>query len=619
MGWRYLSFRLTYELKRRLGWLKRQYPTHPAPQEFITLADWRKSAPAFFFFDRSAISVEKKRAPQLETMLEGFRKGKLRFFSSEIYEIGTDYDWLTNPENGYRYDNQKHWTVIPDFSTEAGDIKWVWEKSRFSYLYGLIRYDYHFEEDLSETVFSEIDSWIAANPINQGPNWRCSQEISLRVLNWTFALYYYRNSDTLTEERFQRVLHCIYWQLKHVAANINFSRIAVRNNHALTETLMLYLGGNLFPFFPESKQWVKQGKRWFVEEIDYQIYEDGTFLQFSHNYHRVAVQLLSWALYLCDAWGDSWPEVVYDRARKSVAYLNACMAGNEGALPNYGANDGALFFPLSSADYRDFRPSLNALYYYFNRQDLYHIITVKEEQQWYRGALQPKQAAGIELTHQKLQAFREGGYYLMRESEALTFIKCGRYRDRPSQADNLHLDIWWHGENILRDAGSYMYNTSEDLIRFFNGTKGHNTAGLGVFDQMKKGPRFIWLNWSQAEEAVLEEKEEYLVFYGRIRAFEEIGPNIFHERWVQKKKGKAKWLVTDRIIPTFGQPLRQYWHPNPDSAFKIHLSAVDEHQEKLPIQTQGGYYSGYYGQKEMAPTLVFETTGSEIRTEITLA
>src|SRR5690606_39335330 len=57
------------------------------------------------------------------------------------------------------------------------------------------------EKDLSEFVFAEIESWIDANPINHGPNWRCSQEISLRVFNWCFALYYYQNAERSEERR----------------------------------------------------------------------------------------------------------------------------------------------------------------------------------------------------------------------------------------------------------------------------------------------------------------------------------------------------------------------------------------------------------------------------------
>ncbi len=218
-----------------------------------------------------------------------------------------------------------------------------------------------FKEDQSEPVFGEIDSWIAANPVNCGPNWRCSQEISLRVLNWTFALHYYKNAPALTSERFARIIQSIYHQVQHVAAHIRFSRIAVRNNHALTETLALYLVGVLYPFFPESNRWKQDGKRWFEEEVAYQIYEDGTFLQFSMNYHRVVIQLFTWAIQLAHLNGESWSEVLYDRARKSLHFLRTCQDDATGWLPNYGNNDGALFFPLSESHFRDFRPQLNAL------------------------------------------------------------------------------------------------------------------------------------------------------------------------------------------------------------------------------------------------------------------
>ena len=57
-----------------------------------------------------------------------------------------------------------------DFSMEAGDIKFVWEKSRFCYLYTIFRYDQKYNCDSSEFVFNEIISWINSNPLNCGPN-----------------------------------------------------------------------------------------------------------------------------------------------------------------------------------------------------------------------------------------------------------------------------------------------------------------------------------------------------------------------------------------------------------------------------------------------------------------
>ncbi len=377
--------------------------------------------------------------------------------------------------------------------------------------------------DCASFVFSEILSWIKSNPVNCGPNYYCSQEISLRVLNWTFALYYYRESPFLSEDVFNKIQYAIYWQMDHVYKNINFSRIAVRNNHAITETLALYLAGVLYPQFPNADKWKQRGKAWFEEEIAYQVYEDGTFLQFSMNYHRVVIQLLTWAIVLAKKNNESFAPVVYERARKSLEFLRTCMVDENGFLPNYGANDGALFFKLNDNEYRDYRPQLNALAgaseidlaFDSGNEDI-HWYAIENEvlNKW-----TPKNG-----TH----SFNVGGYYIIREANTLTFIRCGNHKDRPSQADNLHLDVWHNGENILLDAGSYKYNTDNETLKYFMGTASHNTVMLDDYDQMKKGSRFIWYNWTQCKNASLDENEKSFHFKGIISAFEHVGKEILH-------------------------------------------------------------------------------------------
>jgi hypothetical protein len=143
---------------------------------------------------------------------------------------------------------------------------------------------------------------------------------------------------------------------------INFSRIAVRNNHAITETLALTVSELLFPFIPETKKWSKEGRKWLEQEIDYQVYEDGTFLQFSMNYNRVLVQLLSLGIAITEKNNQPFSDKFYFKAYKTLNFLYQCMQEENGFLPNYGANDGALFFPLSENQYRDYRPQLNTLH-----------------------------------------------------------------------------------------------------------------------------------------------------------------------------------------------------------------------------------------------------------------
>lgn len=619
MGPRYVAFRSWYEVRRRSGLLKRSFPVNPSPKSYWDLQTWRSKRPAFFFKNRDTISFPKELRPTLQQKVETFKAGKLAYFNAEVFEIGRDYDWLQNPATGHQYPKDQHWTEVEDFSAAAGDIKYTWEKSRFSFLYPLIRYDYHSGEDQAEEVFAEIDSWIAANGINQGPNYKCSQEISLRILNWTFALYYYADHSSLTEARWQRIQHAIYWQIKHVYSNIHFSRISVRNNHAITETLLLYLAGHLFPFFPEAKTWKRRGKAWFEEEIAYQVYEDGTYLQFSHNYHRVVVQLMSWAFFLAKVWGDTFQETTYSRAQASLRFLQLSQAGQDGELPNYGANDGALFFPWNDCNYRDYRPQLNALAYALEGRHAYPEGPWREDVAWFTGgqASEGRQAPEADLG---AFSFPVGGFYVLRTPKTSLHLRCGKFRDRPAQADNLHLDLWVNGQNVFRDNGSYRYNTDLKWLLYFNGTKSHNTVSLGDQHQMEKGPRFIWLHWSEAKTAAWRETEEYWEFSGVLKAFGQLGSDILHHRTVRQFKEEQRWEVIDQMDHQTNLPMHQHWQPGPAFA-KLGgtLQAVDGDGNILEAIAEEGYYSPLYGVKEPFTSLRYTTHNKTIKTTIQLS
>lgn len=609
-GLRYVGYRLWYAFQTKTGWLKRKFPINPKHIKTISLEVWKNKTPPFFFQGKKDIKLTANPNPDLEQIVSNMEAGRFLFFSKVPFELGKNYDWLTNPDTGFHYDIRKHWSEIPDLSTESGDIKYVWEKARFTFLYDLIRYDYHFKKDCSERVLGEIESFINHNPINQGPNYKCSQEISIRTLNWTFALYYYKDSDRLTPALFQKIINHIYWQLHHVYHNINFSRIAVRNNHALTESLMLYLSGLLFPFLPNVDKWSAKGKKWFEEEVVYQIKPDGTFLQFSMNYHRVVVQLFAWAFRLSELNGKSFHPMVVSRAKSSLHFLETCMDEVSGKLPNYGPNDGALFFKLTGDDYRVYRSQLNDLKAVLNLP----VAVISESQAWY--GLQPHRT-GIRSEEKTIESFEDGGYFVIREKEqkTLTFIRCGDYKKhRPFQNDNLQLDIWVDGVNYLRDSGSYKYNTSPELYNYFNGCEGHNTLSIDGKNQMQKGPRFIWFHWVKNAKGKWVERENEYVFKGKIEAFKEIQNGIFHHRTIQKNKNKLEWSVTDVVENADNLTKTVYWHINPEIADNVQLQVTDADGQVIEGVQKEVWYSGYYGHKETSIRWAFATKSDKINT-----
>lgn len=614
MGPRYVAFRALWELRRRTGLLARAFPTAPPRQDFITRAAWvadpklhllapdvRQNLPQLPEPDREKLFAEAAR------ILEG----EIRLFSATWQDLGTDWDWHTHPETDYHYPSI-HWTQIADFSARAGDIKFVWEKARFSWVYTLARAEAHGGPEAGSYVLGQIAHFIRHNPLNRGPQYRCSQEISLRILAWSFALSYWRHHPALTDTLFADAMHHIRWQLHHVRAAIHFSRIAVRNNHAITETAMLALAQRLFPFFPEAAEWSREGKAWLEEEVAYQIYPGGSYLQHSMNYHRVVVQTLTLVLSPAGLGKEAVSETFRQRAGASLRFLRACQDEASGWLPNYGNNDGALFFPLSSTHYRDYRPALHALARALDLPSPYaQPGNAAEEAAWW-GLVPSIETAPVPAS------YVGEGYAILRHGPTLTFLRAAAYRDRPAQADNLHVDLWHAGRNLLRDAGTYKYNTEPATLARFAGSAGHNSLTLGSYDQMLKGPRFIWYYWPQ--QAELTAGSDGTTVQARVQAFRHLKPGgIFLNRKITVDPIGPAWLIEDEAEDTLGLPLRQHWHPGEGYEAVLEITAEDpDTGQSLEPQEDTGYYSSYYGRKQEAPHLWFETSGRRIRTRIRL-
>jgi hypothetical protein len=594
-----------------MGLLKKRHPINPQKKQFVSLEDWKKASIPFLIDEKESIEFTMQSNESLKEKANKILKGEICFFSSDWKDLGANYDWITNPDTGFKYDVAKHWSEINDFNPANGDIKYVWEKSRFTYMLTVMRYDYHFDEDHSEFVFSEIDSWIEANKVNQGPNWKCSQEISLRIFNWMYLLEFYKNSPHLTEKRWAEIQNIIYWSLHHVYHHINFSRIAVRNNHAITETLALTISELLFPFIPETKKWAADGRKWLEQEVAYQVYEDGTFLQFSMNYHRVLIQLFSFGIALSEKHNKPFSNLFYTRAHQSLNFLYQCLQDENGYLPNYGANDGAIFFPFSNTVYRDYRSQLNALHIILTGETLFEGEIFNEEYQWFQNV---KNALSKREPLQKIYgtiSFKEGGYFICREENSFTFIRCGDHKDRPSHADNLHMDVWVKGENILRDSGTYKYNTSKEISDYFTGTVGHNSVTVDNKSQMLKGSRFIWYYWTQSMKGSWREDKDFFIFSGAISAFRYLNPKGAHFREIKIAKNQYAWIVKDRLENLDAFQKKQIWHKD---HFEVGFD-VKVGSKNIFAETALSYNSEFYGQK-IAGNAVSFTFDKEIETRI---
>ena len=617
-GLEYSVFRVSYELRKKYGILAFKFPQSYPKSVYPNLSTWKKDfSDRFFVQARENIISQTTLKPSLKLKEETAKilSGQILFFSNEWREIGFHNESFVHPISKYEYP-LLHWTKLPIYSSEIGDIKYIWEKSKFSFLLTLIRNDIRNGTDNSEFVFNEINRWIKENPPNTGPQYICSQEISIRLLNWSFSLFFYQNSKYLDDIKFNSILKSIEVQLDHIYKNINFSKIAVRNNHAVSETLALYLISLYFPFFKNSAKYKYRGKKWFEDEIDFQIFSDGSDSQYSFNYHRVKVQLLCYAISSAKSNNETFRECVYIKSRKSLEFLLQVMGNQEkGVLPNFGPNDGSIYFKLNDADYRNYIPQLNAL---ASLLDFKMPISIDEEaiedEFWFNSKLNRSQKNPLEI-HQGKINYTNGGYLQISDSESNSLLKTPLLVFRAAQNDLLHLDIWYKGVNVLRDSGSFSYNTDEKTSMIFNGISGHNTVSLNGQQHMLKGPRFIWLFKPKILGAELLENEfEYkmqasmYVYYPK--------PYIL-SRTVNKVKGSPIWEIEDSVLNGMAHDdsIVQFWNLGCELPFKVDLLSFGNVERKEELS----YESVYYGIKSPLNKIILSTKNKylKVRLEIT--
>ncbi|HAT76676.1 MAG TPA: heparinase, partial [Flavobacterium sp.] len=213
-----------------------------------------------------------------------------------------------------------------------------------------------------------------------------------------------------------------------------------------------------------------------------------------------------------------------------------------------------------------------------------------------------------------ITSFTNSGYYLFRTNSSFTFVKCSNYKDRPAQSDNLHIDIWHNGENVIRDSGSYKYNTDEENSNYFFGTKSHNTVMIENHNQMLKGGRFIWYYWPKNALVTVNENEDEFIFNGAVNVFSFIDKKCKHTRKITISKTHPNWIIEDTLTNSKNKKCYQIWNCNPN--IPIDFEAVANSQIVIANE-YSSFYSSLYGQKEEQKGYSFEFD-STIKTEIKL-
>ena len=189
----------------------------------------------------------------------------------------------------------KPWWKIPDFDPNVGDIKLIWEVSRFDFLIPMAQRSSIGKSGEIERLNEWLSDWNLNNPPYLGINWKCGQEASIRVIHLIAAAWILEQEESpeLALDTFIRI------HLQRIFPTLGYA-IGQANNHGTSEAAALFVGGNFIGGEYGSKL-SKIGRRLLENRASLLIAKDGTFSQYSVVYHRLMLDTYSFA----EAWAQT--------------------------------------------------------------------------------------------------------------------------------------------------------------------------------------------------------------------------------------------------------------------------------------------------------------------------
>lgn len=523
--------------------------------------------------------------------------GQLTAFGWKTYSIDRYPNWFYSPLTQAEFPNaHQPWFKIPDFDDKVGDIKGIWEASRFDWVLDFI---IKFRNHQSENSLIELDEWLndwcTKNKAYLGPNWKCGQEASIRVMHLISALIGLNQLKVPSAN----VLSLIELHLKRIAPTINYA-IAQDNNHGTSEATALFIGGALLNAIQPNSQnqaWAENGRKWLENRAAKLIMKDGGFSQYSVNYHRVMLDSYSLSEIVRQKLGlAEFSQRLHDQIKKATNWLYILTQQN-GDAPNIGANDGAKLLPVCGTDYRDFRPSVQLASTLFFQHSYYTSVGLYDQALEFFNLVK-LQNPTFELPD-KNAFFNESGLITAVNEDFFLAFKLPIFKFRPSQCDALHLDVWYRGVNILRDSGTYSYNSTPDDLEYFSGTASHNTVQFDQHLQMPRLSRFLFGAWLKPSNLKYQQ-DHYSCGYKDAWGCE-------HFRNIEFKNGKI--CILDRISGFKDEAILRWrlqpveWTLNGHilSNGKIEIEIKTENNAE--IRMSEGLESRYYYQKTILPVL----------------
>lgn len=555
---------------------------------------------------------------------------RVRLLGPDSVELGPSIDWLRDFRSGVAWPRRYMRDIAYVDPDDASDVKLPWELSRLQWLMPAGQaYLLSGEERYAEAVREQIDGWIDANPYAGSVNWSCTMEAALRILSWSWFFRVFHASRAWADAGFrERFLCALYLHGDFTERHLEHSD--VNGNHCTADACGLVFAGLFFGQGSDARRWLGRGWSLLCEELPRQVFADGVDFEASIAYHRLVAELFLLPALYRRACGLEVPAAYRERLL-AMGRFTAAYSRPDGGSPLWGDADDARALPLGRQPLTDHRYLAGLIGAAFDVRELREASAgSRSEAFWLLG---PALAAKLPDAPTPPRppgsvAFRDGGFYIMRNPRDHVFVDCGPVglagRGGHGHNDCLAFEAVLDGVHLVTDCGAFLYTASFAERNRFRSTAYHNTPRVDDQEINRIEPDRLWSleNDARPQLRAFETDAGRDLFVGAHSGYGRLLPPVTPVRTIELDHATHALVVRDAFEGSGRHRIEVPLHlapgvaASPGSAGVVELRAAGrrfrlewEPTEAWALEIGAGRVSPRYGVVEPVVRLLFSREG----------
>ncbi|MCX8484534.1 MAG: alginate lyase family protein [Bacteroidia bacterium] len=469
-------------------------------------------------------------------------------------------DWHLDFKSGFRWPKGTFYLKykLVDVYNDA-DVKVPWEMSRCHHLLWLGEaYLFTKDEKYAKEVINQIKWWIDENPCMYSINWTCAMDVSIRAVNWMYAINMISQSASLNETFFKRINDSLFEHGWFIFNNLEKWYPYSANHYASNITGLLYLG-QLFKGTNEGKKWWNYALKEYFLEVRFQVLPSGAHFERSISYHRLMTELFAYPYFMLQRVNEPIPLDIQLRVESMFDFTDHYTKPN-GLAPQLGDNDDGRLLPFVRGDFRAHNYLLSIGYLGFGKQfeslshdqidiDTFFLLPEKKV---------IEEMMPLNTSTSVIKDHRDAGFVILKTAKFYLIFSNTSLSSYPdlhrnilgshTHADGLSFEFSVGKYDFIIDPGTYVYTASSIDRNKFRSTGMHNTVSIDGKDQvvLLESSLFSVNGFYEVEKMVIKENQKEICVSGSRKWKLSSEINALHFRKI-KLLGETEIEILDEI------------------------------------------------------------------------